>query len=409
MALRITIRRRDGRGRAGDGRRRGRERRLTATRAMVTQAYLCDACDARVHAANAIASKHERTALGTNGRGGGAHGAEDADSRRMSDAYGDGDEVEVTTDDVIGICDEYLSNPMMPSSSFPVETLDGAFWDENLGELDVDRIDPESFLRDPLDDDAAVKHRVVKREIDGQRSGGSDRGMSESEIEALSRVGEYASSSGFLGPILDDSAVQWLESNPSYGAFGSPSPESSDLGFESLTGKLSAVAVKREPESDWDNHTGASSGVGDANGHSTMPDALRAIPEGPPSGSDTYAGLPQPQTRLERLKRWKEKRKNRNFNKVIRYQSRKACADNRPRVKGKFVKISSVPDLSQIREAAGQSDDDDAREAEEERDKIAELGLDKGLRAPPSMRRMKKGLVSSASMPDFSMYNTMDD
>lgn len=379
---------------------------------MVTQAYLCDACDARVHAANAIASKHERTALGTNGRGGGAHGAEDADSRRMSDAYGDGDEVEVTTDDVIGICDEYLSNPMMPSSSFPVETLDGAFWDENLGELDVDRIDPESFLRDPLDDDAAVKHRVVKREIDGQRSGGkySDSvGMSESEIEALSRVGEYASSSGFLGPILDDSAVQWLESNPSYGAFGSPSPESSDLGFESLTGKLSAVAVKREPESDWDNHTGASSGVGDANGHSTMPDALRAIPEGPPSGSDTYAGLPQPQTRLERLKRWKEKRKNRNFNKVIRYQSRKACADNRPRVKGKFVKISSVPDLSQIREAAGQSDDDDAREAEEERDKIAELGLDKGLRAPPSMRRMKKGLVSSASMPDFSMYNTMDD
>ena len=155
---------------------------------MVTQAYLCDACDARVHAANAIASKHERTALGTNGRGGGAHGAEDADSRRMSDAYGDGDEVEVTTDDVIGICDEYLSNPMMPSSSFPVETLDGAFWDENLGELDADRIDPESFLRDPLDDDAAVKHRAVKREIDGQRSGGkySDSvGMSESEIEAL--------------------------------------------------------------------------------------------------------------------------------------------------------------------------------------------------------------------------------
>jgi len=381
-------------------------------RTTVTQAYLCDACDARVHAANAIASKHERTALGTNGRGVGAHGAEDADSRRMSDAYGDGDDVEVTTDDVIGICDEYLSNPMMPSSSFPVETLDGAFWDENLGELDADGIDPESFLRDPLDDEDAAKDGVVKREIDGERSGSkySDSvGMSKSEIEALRRVGEYASSSGFLGPILDDSAVRFLELNPSYGAFGSPSPESSDMGFESLAGKLSAVAVKREPESDWDNQTVASSGAGDANGHSAMADALRSIPEGPPSGSDTYAGLPQPQTRLERLKRWKEKRKNRNFNKVIRYQSRKACADNRPRVKGKFVKVSSVPDLSKIREAAGQSDDDDAREAEEERDKIADLGLDKGLRAPPSMRKMKKGLVSSASMPDFSMYNTMDD
>ena len=52
-----------------------------------------------------------------------------------------------------------------------------------------------------------------------------------------------------------------------------------------------------------------------------------------------------PPSRLERLRRWKEKRKNRNFNKTIRYQSRKVCADNRPRIKGKFVKVGSTPDL----------------------------------------------------------------
>ena len=55
-----------------------------------------------------------------------------------------------------------------------------------------------------------------------------------------------------------------------------------------------------------------------------------------------------PPSRLERLRRWKEKRKNRNFNKTIRYQSRKVCADNRPRIKGKFVKVGSTPDLGAI-------------------------------------------------------------
>jgi len=58
------------------------------------------------------------------------------------------------------------------------------------------------------------------------------------------------------------------------------------------------------------------------------------------------SGLPP--SRLDRLRRWKEKRKNRNFNKTIRYVSRKVCADNRPRIKGKFVKVGSVPDLSQM-------------------------------------------------------------
>ena len=56
-------------------------------------------------------------------------------------------------------------------------------------------------------------------------------------------------------------------------------------------------------------------------------------------------GSNKPPSRLERLRRWKEKRKNRNFNKKIRYQSRKVCADNRPRIKGKFVKVGSTPDL----------------------------------------------------------------
>ena len=42
-------------------------------------------------------------------------------------------------------------------------------------------------------------------------------------------------------------------------------------------------------------------------------------------------------TRKERVARWLEKRKHRNFSKRVRYVSRKAYADVRPRIKGRFV------------------------------------------------------------------------
>uniref|UniRef100_M8CPB9 Uncharacterized protein n=1 Tax=Aegilops tauschii TaxID=37682 RepID=M8CPB9_AEGTA len=42
--------------------------------------------------------------------------------------------------------------------------------------------------------------------------------------------------------------------------------------------------------------------------------------------------------RVARLMRYREKRKNRRFEKTIRYASRKAYAESRPRVKGRFAK-----------------------------------------------------------------------
>ena len=95
-------------------------------------------------------------------------------------------------------------------------------------------------------------------------------------------------------------------------------------------------------------------------GGPSMPGAPPGAPPGmraPGGGVMYFSGPPLPMlhlangasdappSRLERLRRWKEKRKNRNFNKTIRYQSRKVCADNRPRIKGKFVKVGSTPDL----------------------------------------------------------------
>ncbi|CAM0883608.1 unnamed protein product [Alopecurus aequalis] len=48
--------------------------------------------------------------------------------------------------------------------------------------------------------------------------------------------------------------------------------------------------------------------------------------------------------RQERVRRYREKRKNRKFQKTIRYASRKAYAEARPRIKGRFVKRSTASD-----------------------------------------------------------------
>ncbi|KAL9224596.1 hypothetical protein vseg_000615 [Gypsophila vaccaria] len=52
--------------------------------------------------------------------------------------------------------------------------------------------------------------------------------------------------------------------------------------------------------------------------------------------------------RAARVMRYREKRKNRKFEKTIRYASRKAYAETRPRVKGRFVKRSGNNESSDI-------------------------------------------------------------
>lgn len=66
-----------------------------------------------------------------------------------------------------------------------------------------------------------------------------------------------------------------------------------------------------------------------------------------PSGPGTLTrvqsvGQLEPMAREARVLRYKEKRKNRKFEKTIRYASRKSYAETRPRIKGRFAKRSEV-------------------------------------------------------------------
>ncbi|KAG8367690.1 hypothetical protein BUALT_Bualt16G0099300 [Buddleja alternifolia] len=66
--------------------------------------------------------------------------------------------------------------------------------------------------------------------------------------------------------------------------------------------------------------------------------------------------------RKARVLRYKEKRKNRRFEKTIRYASRKAYAENRPRIKGRFAKrTDSESDLAGIFSSGGVNCIADAR------------------------------------------------
>ena len=69
-----------------------------------------------------------------------------------------------------------------------------------------------------------------------------------------------------------------------------------------------------------------------------VPDALAGGAPGAPAVPAASRG----KEREARLMRYREKRKNRRFDKTIRYASRKAYAETRPRIKGRFAKRCSA-------------------------------------------------------------------
>lgn len=70
---------------------------------------------------------------------------------------------------------------------------------------------------------------------------------------------------------------------------------------------------------------------------STFTDAASAVPGDAANGS--ASGADPAVDREAKVMRYKEKRKRRRYEKQIRYASRKAYAEMRPRVKGRFAKV----------------------------------------------------------------------
>ncbi|KAM3363646.1 zinc finger protein CONSTANS-LIKE 2-like [Capsicum galapagoense] len=82
---------------------------------------------------------------------------------------------------------------------------------------------------------------------------------------------------------------------------------------------------------------------------SALSETSNSHPRVPKKTIDHYSGPPiqippqlTPMDREARVIRYREKKKNRKFEKTIRYASRKAYAETRPRIKGRFAKRTDV-------------------------------------------------------------------
>lgn len=95
--------------------------------------------------------------------------------------------------------------------------------------------------------------------------------------------------------------------------------------------------------------SGRTDGSGDYQDCTASPLFRCALSSGEPSmGSRSPDSVSIAQARDSAMLRYKEKRKNRRFDKRVRYESRKARADIRKRVKGRFVKAGQAYDYDPL-------------------------------------------------------------
>uniref|UniRef100_A0A0A9HCZ0 CCT domain-containing protein n=1 Tax=Arundo donax TaxID=35708 RepID=A0A0A9HCZ0_ARUDO len=80
------------------------------------------------------------------------------------------------------------------------------------------------------------------------------------------------------------------------------------------------------------------------------------MPTWPQAGAAAAPVVAAAAEREARVQRYREKRKNRKFQKTIRYASRKAYAEARPRIKGRFVKRAAASDDDATAAGSGAAD-----------------------------------------------------
>ena len=87
--------------------------------------------------------------------------------------------------------------------------------------------------------------------------------------------------------------------------------------------------------------------------------------------SQAYGGFFYQMSRKDRVKRYLDKKKRRKYDKRVRYASRKAYAEIRPRVGGRFVKAEKI----KINEVEDIDDDGHGDQFEDEGNDDKDLGI----------------------------------
>ncbi|KAJ4831378.1 Zinc finger protein CONSTANS-LIKE 4 [Turnera subulata] len=280
-------------------------------------AALCVTCDRDIHSANPLARRHERvpvtpfydsvtsvpgvkhtTPTTTHPHGGGIHGpASNAspaavnflDDRYFSDVEGEGD----VSREEAEAASWLLPNPPNNANSKAMESPD-----LNTGQYLFSDMDPYLDLDyGPVD---------PKLEAQEQNSSGTD-----GVVPVQSKHGQ--------APLLNDCYELDFAGSKAY-------PYSYNAHCPSHSVSSSSLDVGVVP--DGSNLTDISNPYSKGGG-------------GVESTNQTVVQL-SAVDREARVLRYREKRKNRKFEKTIRYASRKAYAETRPRIKGRFAKRTDV-------------------------------------------------------------------
>ncbi|XP_072963987.1 zinc finger protein CONSTANS-LIKE 4-like [Typha angustifolia] len=249
-------------------------------------AYLCGTCDARVHGANKLASRHDRVPL--------CEVCEQAPAAVTCKA------------DAAALCttcdaDIHAANPLarrherLPIS--PVlsggRAADLLFGDDEDDEKEESEAEAASWLLPNPNLNASCYNKGMPMMMEEK----------------------------YLFPEVDPYLDLEYASSMDVGVVPQPPPQ--------LTASQIDLELGRSKPS-YSSYSISSSEVG------VVPDADVTNPYG--SSGVTRAAPAAATDREARVMRYREKRKSRRFEKTIRYASRKAYAETRPRIKGRFAK-----------------------------------------------------------------------
>ncbi|GMH04398.1 hypothetical protein Nepgr_006237 [Nepenthes gracilis] len=323
-------------------------------------AYLCTGCDTRVHAANQVASRHERVWVCEACESAPAAFLCKADAALLCPA-----------------CDEdiHSANPLArrhqrvpilpiagclqgPPATDPSRRAMGSSEGADDGFLAPEG---EETITEEDEDEAASWLLFNPTKNSSNQSNGNGYLLGGEVDEYLDLV-EYHSAvdSHFAEPYNHQQPLPYNVPQKSYGGDGTvpvqcgktkdhhlllqhQQPHDFQLGMDSETksGYSYSSSISH-------NVSVSSLDVGVVP-ESTMSDMSISHPRPPKGTIDLFSGSPlqvptqlTPRDREARVLRYREKKKTRKFEKTIRYASRKAYAETRPRIKGRFAKRSNA-------------------------------------------------------------------
>ncbi|XP_034706866.1 zinc finger protein CONSTANS-LIKE 2 isoform X2 [Vitis riparia] len=285
-------------------------------------ASLCATCDADIHSANPLARRHHRVPIlpiagclygppATDPGGTVVRSATEADNGFL------GQETEETIDeeDEDEAASWLLLNPVKNNNGSSNNQNNGLLFGGEVDEyLDLVEYNscPENQFSDQYNQQQPPPHYSVPH-----KNYGGDRVVPVQCGEAKGQLHQQHQQQGFHLGMEYESSKAAYSYNPSISH--SVSVSSMDVGVVPEATTMSDISISIS--------------------HPRPPKGTIDLFSGPPIQMPTQL---TPMDREARVLRYREKKKTRKFEKTIRYASRKAYAETRPRIKGRFAKRTDV-------------------------------------------------------------------